>query len=120
MYENIRVAPPPPPHVHNFIIPQPPPPHPPPPPKKDELENSQSLCIRKYQSTPPPPPPGTAGSSWSCSLVLVKASTLSLSRGRLDLAVPFTPSTPNRQNRNQVCWNICAGVRRSTPYSEVA
>ena len=41
------------------------------------------------------------------------------SRGRLDLAVPFTPSTPNRQNRNQVCWNICAGVRWSTPCSEV-
>ena len=39
--------------------------------------------------------------------------------GRLDLAVLFTPSTPNRQNRNQVCWNICAGVRRSTPSSEV-
>ena len=36
-------------------------------------------------------------------------------RGRLDLAVLFTPSTPNRQNRNQVRWNICAGVRRSTP-----
>ena len=41
------------------------------------------------------------------------------SRGRLDLAVLFTPSTPNRQNRNQVHWNICAGVRRSTPSSEV-
>ena len=39
--------------------------------------------------------------------------------GRLDLAVFFTPSTPNRQNRNQVHWNICAGVRRSTPSSEV-
>ena len=39
--------------------------------------------------------------------------------GRLDLAFLFTPSTPNRQNRNQVRWNICAGVRRSTPYSEV-
>ena len=39
--------------------------------------------------------------------------------GRLDLAVPFTLFTPNRQNRNQACWNICAGVRRSTPYSEV-
>ena len=39
--------------------------------------------------------------------------------GRLDLAVLFTPSTPNRQNRNQVHWNICAGVRRSTPSSEV-
>ena len=39
--------------------------------------------------------------------------------GRLDLAVLFTPSTPNRQNRNQVRWNICAGVRRSTPSSEV-
>ena len=34
--------------------------------------------------------------------------------GRLDLAVLFTPSTPNRQNRNQVRCNICAGVRRST------
>ena len=40
-------------------------------------------------------------------------------QGRLDLAVLFTPFTPNRQNRNQVCWNICAGVCRSTPYSEV-
>ena len=40
-------------------------------------------------------------------------------RGGLDLAVLFTPSTPNRQNRNQVRWIICAGVRRSTPSSEV-
>ena len=40
-------------------------------------------------------------------------------RGRLDLAVLFTPSTPNRQNRNQVRWNTCAGVRRSTPSSKV-
>ena len=39
--------------------------------------------------------------------------------GRLDLAVLFTPSIPDRQNRNQVRWNICAGVRQSTPYSEV-
>ena len=39
--------------------------------------------------------------------------------GSLDLDVPFTPSTPNRQNRKQVCLNICAGVRRSTPSSEV-
>ena len=39
--------------------------------------------------------------------------------GRLDLAVLLTPSTPNRQNRNQVHWNICAGVRRNTPSSEV-
>ena len=39
--------------------------------------------------------------------------------GRLDLAVPFTPSTPNRRDRNQVRWNICAGVRRSTPSYEV-
>ena len=39
--------------------------------------------------------------------------------GRLDLAVLFTPSTPNRQNRNQVRWNIYAGVRRSTPSFEV-
>ena len=42
-----------------------------------------------------------------------------IARGRLDLAVLFTPSTPNRQNRNQVHWNICAGVRWSTPSSEV-
>ena len=42
-----------------------------------------------------------------------------LSWGRLDLAVLFTPSTPTRQNRNQVHWNICAGVRRSTPSFEV-
>ena len=40
-------------------------------------------------------------------------------RGRLDLAVLFTPSTPNMQNRNQVRWNTCAGVRRSTPSSKV-
>ena len=39
--------------------------------------------------------------------------------GRLDLAVLFTPSTPNRHNRNQVCWNTCAGVCRSTPSSKV-
>ena len=42
-----------------------------------------------------------------------------MSTGGLDLAVPFTPSTPNLQNRNQMSWNICAGVRRSTPSSEV-
>ena len=42
-----------------------------------------------------------------------------VSWGRLDLAVLFTPSTPNRQNRNQVRWNICAGVRWSTPSFEV-
>ena len=41
------------------------------------------------------------------------------SLGRLDLAVLFTPSTPNRQNRNQVRWNTCAGVRRSTPSSKL-
>ena len=35
------------------------------------------------------------------------------------MTVLFTPSTPNRQNRNQVHWNICAGVRRSTPSSKV-
>ena len=29
------------------------------------------------------------------------------------------PSTPNRQNRNQVRWNTCAGVRLSTPSSKV-
>ena len=45
--------------------------------------------------------------------------SVSFNWGRLDLAVLFTPSTPNRQNRNQVRWNICAGVRRSTPSSEV-
>ena len=42
-----------------------------------------------------------------------------ITKGRLDLAVLFTPSTPNRQNRNQVRWNICAGLRRSTPSFEV-
>ena len=30
--------------------------------------------------------------------------------GGLDLVVPFTLFTLNRQNINQVCWNICAGV----------
>ena len=39
--------------------------------------------------------------------------------GRLDLAVLFTPSTLKRQNRNQVCWNICTGVLRRAPPSEV-
>ena len=33
-------------------------------------------------------------------------------KGGLHLAVPFIPFTPNRQNRNQVCLNICAGVLR--------
>ena len=42
-----------------------------------------------------------------------------VSRGRLDLAVLFTPSTPNRQNRNQVRLNTCAGVRQSTSSSDV-
>ena len=42
-----------------------------------------------------------------------------LTWGGLNLAILFTPSTPNRQNRNQVRWNICAGVRLSTPSSEV-
>ena len=42
-----------------------------------------------------------------------------LNWGRLDLAVLFTPSTPYRYNRNQVHWNTCAGVRRSTPSSKV-
>ena len=46
-------------------------------------------------------------------------TTSDIIRGRLDLAVLFTPSTPNRQNRNQVRWNICAGVSRSTPSFEV-
>ena len=44
---------------------------------------------------------------------------LILTTGRLDLAVLLTPSTSNRQNRNQVRWNTCAGVRRSTPSSKV-
>ena len=35
---------------------------------------------------------------------------------RLDLAVIFTL---NRQNSNQVRWNTCAGVRRSTQSSKV-
>ena len=36
-----------------------------------------------------------------------------VSRGGLDLAdlaVPYTPFTLNRQNRNQVCWNICSSI----------
>ena len=41
------------------------------------------------------------------------------SMGTLDLAVLFTPFTPNRQNKNQVHRNTCADVRQSTPSSEV-
>ena len=52
-----------------------------------------------------------------CAVVSVPCSLVAW--GRLDLAVLFTPSTPYRQNRNQVHWNICAGVHRSTPSSEV-
>ena len=40
-------------------------------------------------------------------------------RGRLHLAVLFTPFTPHRQNRNQVRCNTCAGVHGSTPSFEV-
>ena len=55
-----------------------------------------------------------------CRLLLtLQTEQSALIWGRLDLAVLFTPSTPNRQNRNQVHWNICAGVRRSTPSTEV-
>ena len=53
------------------------------------------------------------------SVLFLDAVIILKNWGRHDLAVPFTPSTLNSQNRNQVCWNICAGVRRSTPYSEV-
>ena len=42
-----------------------------------------------------------------------------VSRGGLDLAVLFTTFTPNKQNRNQVLWKICAGVLRHTPSSAV-
>ena len=42
-----------------------------------------------------------------------------ITKGRLDLALLFTPSTPNRQNRNQVHWNTCAGVRQNTLSSKV-
>ena len=48
-----------------------------------------------------------------------RSSGICVTKGRLDIAVLFTPSTPNRQNRNQVLWNICAGVRQSTPSFEV-
>ena len=41
------------------------------------------------------------------------------SMGTLDLAVLFTPFTPNRQNKNQVHRNTCADVRQGTPSSEV-
>ena len=52
--------------------------------------------------------------------MLAYAGVLHLPRwGRLYLAVLLTPSTPNRQNRNQVRWNTCAGIHRSTPPSEV-
>ena len=57
--------------------------------------------------------------SGSLVVNIVKLFFFNMSRGRLDLAVLFTPSTPNRQNRNQVRWNICAGVHRSTPSSAV-
>ena len=53
-------------------------------------------------------------------LCFISVSYLDLDTwGRLDLAVLFTPSTPNRQNGNQVRWNTCAGVRGSTPSHEV-
>ena len=62
-----------------------------------------------------------------CPVLLVYVAVLAyaecskncLIKSALDLAVLFTPSTPNRQNRNQVRWNICAGVRQSTPSFEV-
>ena len=60
----------------------------------------------------------TANHTNTCYMNVVPKFKL-LYVGRLDLAVLFTPSTLNRQNRNQVHWNICAGVCRSTPYSEV-
>ena len=40
-------------------------------------------------------------------------------KGGLDLDVLFTPYILNRQNRNQVRWNTCAGVRQSSLSSEV-
>ena len=48
-------------------------------------------------------------SVWPFRVTEFKISSMN-NRGGLDLAVLFTPSTPNRQNRNQVSWNTCAGV----------
>ena len=53
-----------------------------------------------------------------CVILFVSCSIV-ISWGRLDLAVLFTPSTPNRQNRNQVRWNTRGGLRLSTPSSKV-
>ena len=62
--------------------------------------------------------------SWLLALTVPKSffwsdHLRSLYWGRLDLAVLCTPSTQNRQNRNQVRQNTCTGIRRSTPSSKV-
>ena len=75
------------------------------------LGHSQPLRGGGGGGTCPPGPP--------LSPALIKSSLDKLLICRLDLAVLFTPFTPNRQNRNQVRWNICAGIRRSTPSYEV-
>ena len=42
-----------------------------------------------------------------------------LSRGRLDLAVPFTPFTPDRQNSNQAVLEQLYRRTPATPSSKV-
>ena len=73
--------------------------------------------LANFQDDSSPGQPKTVATNANIAAVtcLIKQDT----RGRLDLAFLFTPSTPNRQNRYQVHRNICAGVRRSTPSSEV-
>ena len=62
------------------------------------------------------PPPFIMGGHIASPLFLVVVIN---SMGTLDLAVLFTPFTPNRQNKNQVHRNTCADVRQGTPSSEV-
>ena len=53
----------------------------------------------------------------ACKLYVVMIHLIVQNRGRLDLAVIFTPFIPDRQNTNQVQRNICAGALQRTPSS---
>ena len=53
----------------------------------------------------------------ACKLYVVMIHLIEQNRGRLDLAVIFTPFIPDRQNTNQVQRNICAGALQRTPSS---
>ena len=57
----------------------------------------------------------------SSGLSIVMHGVISLpdSMGRLDLAVPFTPFTPNRQNSNQVVLEHLCRRTPATPSSKV-